>query len=170
MSEEEELMAVVLEAPAASLPRKLKFWSPLTKKELDSELKSVFPFIWWLSKNMTIVKTMKDIVHFIDSLVGLSVSVYPRWRKKDFEETAAKVCNVCGRRHAGGILCFLGAAWMSVSLKEKLSESDEKLVSLEHFQKPEIRFMLNVAGINNRMKSHEMLLERRKKHRDDDAD
>ena len=163
-------MAVVLEAPAASLPRKLKFWSPLTKKELDSELKSVFPFIWWLSKNMTIVKTMKDIVHFIDSLVGLSVSVYPRWRKKDFEETAAKVCNVCGMRHAGGILCFLGVAWMSVSLKEKLSESDEKLVSLEHFQKPEIRFMLNVAGINNRMKSHEMFLERRKRHRDDDAD
>ena len=56
---------------------------------------------------------------------------------------------------------------MSVSLKEKLSGSDEKLVSLEHFQKPEISFMLD---LNNGMKSHEMLLERRKKYRDDDAD
>ena len=49
MSEEEKLVAVLLEAPAASLPRKLKFWSPLNKRELDSELMSAFPFIWGLS-------------------------------------------------------------------------------------------------------------------------
>ena len=77
------------------------------------------------------LKNMKDIAYFIDSLVGLSASVYPRWKKKDFEETVAKVCNVCGRQHTGGILCCLGVARMSMSSKVKLSNLIRKRPSAQ---------------------------------------
>jgi len=95
--------------------------SAMGKDRLEVFVKLHLRFLWDLfqQRDQKIGKpTVESLVKWVGIFSG-STSVYPRWAKqfkgrrerdpsKIFQEREPKSCEICGVKHSGGILCFLG--------------------------------------------------------------